>query len=151
MVDKDDDRSIESNRAPGDKSVPSRSRRGFLKQAAATSLVGLTGLTATTEIASATEPADNVETQAPNRITVWGLADFTNYIIYSTTPIWGGEHSSPGTDSPFEYPQAINYEGTWYDYGMDGTIYAENVDEFYFNGYVAVPDTTGISYIVDDF
>ncbi|RRJ29962.1 twin-arginine translocation signal domain-containing protein [Halocatena pleomorpha] len=150
MVDKDDDRSIESNSAPGDKSVPSRSRRGFLKQAAATSLVGLTGLTATTEVASATESADDVETQAPNRITVRGIADFTNYIIYSTTPIWGGDNNAPGTDSPFEYPQAINYEGTWYDYGMDGTIYADNVDVFRFEGYVAVPDTTGITYTVED-
>lgn len=114
-------------------------------------MIGLTGLTGAAEVASATESSNDVETRAiPNRITIRGVADRTYYGIYSTGNIWGGDSGGAGPDFAFEYPQGVNYEGTTYHYGIDGTIFANNVDVFRFNGYVAVPDDSGITYTVED-
>lgn len=151
MTHENSSSSIESPNEQPVETAPVRSRRGFLKKTVATSLVGLTGLTAATKGASATESSDDdIETQAANKITVRGIADRTYYVIYSTTPIWGGDTGGAGPDYSFEYPQTIYYEGTGYDYGIDGTVYANNEDSFFFEGYVAVPDTTGITYTVED-
>ncbi|WP_330632704.1 hypothetical protein [Halocatena halophila] len=118
---------------------------------AAAGMLGIAGITAGAKTATASETSEGIHAQAANRVTVRGVADRTRYIIYSTKPIWGGDGPDEnGTDSSFEYPQAIKYDGTWYDYGLDGTVYANYEDTFYFHGYIDIPPNDGITYTIED-
>ncbi|MFC6963010.1 twin-arginine translocation signal domain-containing protein [Halocatena marina] len=161
MVTKNNIESIESNTDLHEKSVPSRSRRGFLKKAAATGMVGLTGLTAATEAVSATEstetettelthptdPSGDVGAQARNRVTITGVDDFTSYTLYTTGDVYGGEENDniryiPGGE--------VLDDGRRYYYIINGEVYGGYQDVYRFWGYVYINYNPGIDSDVDD-
>ncbi|RRJ30060.1 hypothetical protein [Halocatena pleomorpha] len=102
-------------------------------------------------VTETSDPSGDVGTQAAqNRVTIEGIADFTEYTLYTTGHVHGGEETGDGVDYIFYNSKGFNYNGRTYHFEVHGSIYANNTDVYEFFGYVAIPSAAGISYNIED-
>lgn len=152
--------SIDEQHATTDQS---RSRRGFLKKAAAT---GILGMTVTIEAASATEPtatmasesASATETTEPsgdvsiqkkrNRVTITGTSILrTKYRFYRTGDVYGDDE----LDIIQKIPEGKQMDDSrTYYCQVDGIVNVTKSDVFFFYGYVYILPNGRINSSVDD-
>lgn len=143
MVREDRTRSVESTEKHGSKTASSRGRRGFLKKAAATGILGLSGITLATQTASASEADEENRSSHGDSVTIRGHGSGKTYYTFRTTG--DIDHMGRAEDNDENYEPSPALDGI---YGQVGGGYKER---FAFNGQLEYVHINGDAAFNVDF